>query len=250
MTRRARPRQWLAAAARAVDARASRLWVFSWPCLCLVLWRVRPCLYSLEELETQALGWRAKQRRAGTRLIAKTMLAAYECPGIGRRGRYRTRTAFCCAADLPEDCTSSRSPPAHEPPGHERGTLPTCLGLSATKYHAHQERVGTGPPSFGIHTRRQFGSGGRNHGMNSLIKDEHAAGSVGGGSNPCRLRRPPLASRGAHEGEVPVREPANRANHADDERLVFWDADKARSSESTLSAPAATWQQARSTSSP
>ena len=31
------------------------------------------------------------------------------------------------------------------------------------------------------------------------------------------------------------------AGHADDERLVFWEADAARSSEATLSAPAATW---------
>jgi hypothetical protein len=54
----------------------------------------------------------------------------------------------------------------------------------------------------------------------------------------------------AQEGAVPVREPANRATHADDERLVFWDADKARRSQTTLSAPAATWQQARSTSVP
>src|SRR5919201_5560104 len=44
----------------------------------------------------------------------------------------------------------------------------------------------------------------------------------------------------AQEGAVPVRELANRASHADDERLVFWDADTARSSEATLSAPAAT----------
>jgi hypothetical protein len=50
------------------------------------------------------------------------------------------------------------------------------------------------------------------------------------------------------EGAAPAREPANRATHADDERLVFWDADAARSSEATLSAPAATWQHARSTS--
>ena len=54
----------------------------------------------------------------------------------------------------------------------------------------------------------------------------------------------------AQEGAVPVREPANRATHADDERLVFWDAATARSSEATLSAPAATWQQARSTAIP
>jgi hypothetical protein len=57
-------------------------------------------------------------------------------------------------------------------------------------------------------------------------------------------------SRPHPEGVVPDREPANRATHADDERLVFWDADAARSSEATLSAPAATWQRARSTSSP
>ena len=53
-----------------------------------------------------------------------------------------------------------------------------------------------------------------------------------------------------HEGAVPVREPANRTIHADDERLVFWDAGKARRSEATLSAPAGTWQQARSMSVP
>jgi hypothetical protein len=50
------------------------------------------------------------------------------------------------------------------------------------------------------------------------------------------------------EGAAPAREPANRATHADDERLVFWDAAAARSSEAILSAPAATWQRARSTS--
>ena len=50
------------------------------------------------------------------------------------------------------------------------------------------------------------------------------------------------------EGAAPARHPANRATHADDERLVFWDADVARSSEATLSAPAATWLHARSTS--
>ena len=54
----------------------------------------------------------------------------------------------------------------------------------------------------------------------------------------------------AQEGAVPVREPANRATHADDEHLVFWDAGKARRSAATLSAPAATWQQPRSTSIP
>jgi hypothetical protein len=48
------------------------------------------------------------------------------------------------------------------------------------------------------------------------------------------------------EGAAPTREPANRATHADDERLVFWDADAARSSETVLSAPAATWLHAQS----
>jgi hypothetical protein len=51
------------------------------------------------------------------------------------------------------------------------------------------------------------------------------------------------------EGAVPAREPANRASHADDERLVFWDRHAARLSEAILSAPAATWQQARTTAS-
>jgi hypothetical protein len=55
-------------------------------------------------------------------------------------------------------------------------------------------------------------------------------------------------SRPAPEGAAPAREPANRADHADDERLVFWDADTARSSEAILSAPAATWLHARSAS--
>jgi hypothetical protein len=57
-------------------------------------------------------------------------------------------------------------------------------------------------------------------------------------------------SRREPEGAVPAREPAQRADHADDERLVFWDADAARSSEATLSAPAATWQHARSSARP
>ena len=50
------------------------------------------------------------------------------------------------------------------------------------------------------------------------------------------------------EGATPTRQSANRAEHSDDERLVFWDADAAQSSEATLSGPAATWQQARSSS--
>jgi hypothetical protein len=45
-----------------------------------------------------------------------------------------------------------------------------------------------------------------------------------------------------------AREPANRTNHPDDERLVFWDADSARVSEAALSQPAATWSHAQSSS--
>lgn len=56
-------------------------------------------------------------------------------------------------------------------------------------------------------------------------------------------------SRSETEGATPVRQPANRADHADDEHLVFWDEDAARSSEATLSAPAATWLHARSSTS-
>jgi hypothetical protein len=54
--------------------------------------------------------------------------------------------------------------------------------------------------------------------------------------------------RAPQESTPPAREPANRADHADDERLVFWDAAAARSSEATLSGPAATWLCARSNS--
>ncbi len=57
-------------------------------------------------------------------------------------------------------------------------------------------------------------------------------------------------SRPETEVTAPAREPANRADHVDDERLVFWDAVAARSSEATLSAPAATWLHAQSTSIP
>jgi hypothetical protein len=53
-------------------------------------------------------------------------------------------------------------------------------------------------------------------------------------------------SRPEPEGATPVRQPANRADHTDDERLVFWDPEAARSSEAALSAPAATWLHARS----
>ena len=49
------------------------------------------------------------------------------------------------------------------------------------------------------------------------------------------------------DGQAPLREPANRAAHADDQRLVFWDPEAARLSEKNLSTPAATWVQARST---
>ena len=47
------------------------------------------------------------------------------------------------------------------------------------------------------------------------------------------------------DGAAPARAPANRADHADDERLVFWDAAAARLSEAALSAPAETWLHAR-----
>ena len=52
-------------------------------------------------------------------------------------------------------------------------------------------------------------------------------------------------SRSEPEGATPLRQPANRADHSDDEHLVFWDADAARSSVAILSAPAATWLHAR-----
>lgn len=54
--------------------------------------------------------------------------------------------------------------------------------------------------------------------------------------------------RAPQESTPPAREPANRAHHADDERLVFWDAAAARSSEATLSGPAATWLYTQSNS--
>jgi hypothetical protein len=55
-------------------------------------------------------------------------------------------------------------------------------------------------------------------------------------------------SRSEPEGGTPARKPANRADHADDERFVFWDAAAAQSFEVTLSAPAATWLHASSRS--
>src|SRR5689334_25373719 len=54
-------------------------------------------------------------------------------------------------------------------------------------------------------------------------------------------------SRSEPEGAAPVRQPANSADHVDDEHLIFWDADAAKSSVARLSAPAATWLHARST---
>ena len=55
-------------------------------------------------------------------------------------------------------------------------------------------------------------------------------------------------SRPVPEGAAPPRHLANRATHADDERLVFWDTVAARSSEATLYGPTATGLHARSTS--
>lgn len=55
-------------------------------------------------------------------------------------------------------------------------------------------------------------------------------------------------TRAAQESAPPAREPAKRADHADDERLVFWDAAAAGSSVTTLSGPAATWLHAQSNS--
>jgi hypothetical protein len=46
---------------------------------------------------------------------------------------------------------------------------------------------------------------------------------------------------------VPTRELADRADHADDRHLVFWDAEAARSSGVTLSEPAVGWLHAQST---
>jgi hypothetical protein len=54
-----------------------------------------------------------------------------------------------------------------------------------------------------------------------------------------------VESRSQAEGPVPVRQPANRAAHLDDERLVFWDPEISRSAEAMLSAPAASWLHAR-----
>jgi hypothetical protein len=55
------------------------------------------------------------------------------------------------------------------------------------------------------------------------------------------LNSPPKQSHA-----VLIRQPADRAAHTDDQRLVFWDAELARSSGLTLSEPAAVWLQAES----
>jgi hypothetical protein len=52
-------------------------------------------------------------------------------------------------------------------------------------------------------------------------------------------------SRSEPDAATPIRQAANRADHTDDEHLVFWDADAAQSSVATLSAPAASWLHAR-----
>jgi hypothetical protein len=56
-----------------------------------------------------------------------------------------------------------------------------------------------------------------------------------------------LDSQPEQDHAAPIREPADRAAHADDQRFVFWDAEVARSSGVTLSEPAAVWLQAQST---
>ena len=55
-----------------------------------------------------------------------------------------------------------------------------------------------------------------------------------------------LNSQPKQSHAVLIREPADRAAHADDQRLVFWDAAFARSSGLTLSEPAAVWLHAQS----
>ena len=51
--------------------------------------------------------------------------------------------------------------------------------------------------------------------------------------------------RQSSEGPTPARFLTDRARHADDERLVFWDATSAKVSEAALFAPPATWLRAR-----
>lgn len=55
-----------------------------------------------------------------------------------------------------------------------------------------------------------------------------------------------LNSQPRQSHAVLIRQPADRAAHADDQRLVFWDAELGRSSGLTLSEPAAVWRQAQS----
>jgi len=55
-----------------------------------------------------------------------------------------------------------------------------------------------------------------------------------------------LNSQPEQNHAVPIREPADRAAHADDQRFVFWDAEVARSSGVALSEPAAVWLSAQS----
>jgi hypothetical protein len=52
----------------------------------------------------------------------------------------------------------------------------------------------------------------------------------------------------AADSPPPIRQPADRAAHADDEHLVFWDAEFARASGAALSEPAAAWRQAKAAS--
>ena len=57
-----------------------------------------------------------------------------------------------------------------------------------------------------------------------------------------------LMERATATGSLtPTRERADRALHADDEHLVFWNAEASRSSAAHLSEAAATWHLARST---
>ena len=55
-----------------------------------------------------------------------------------------------------------------------------------------------------------------------------------------------LTTRPSQDRAAPTREPAERAAHADDERLVFWNAQGARSSAAHLSEAASAWLQAGS----
>jgi len=62
-------------------------------------------------------------------------------------------------------------------------------------------------------------------------------------------RVPAFADLDAYQEQsfaVLIQEPADRAAHADDQRLVFWEAEFARSSGLTLSEPTTVWLQAQS----